>query len=395
MREHLAFVLLCAFLAFSFRLLYILLAPPRPIHWDDTSSWDAVASNLVMGKGFKEANGKPTALRPPLYPIFLAGVYIMTNRNFFNVYLFQAILGALLVVLIYLMCNDIFEDKIIPKLVSFLLSIYPPLIVYTQIIGSEVLFTFLLSITIYLLNRYVKYKKFATLLLSALLLGLTNICRSTVIFYPFFFIFATFFIKEMKNLEHIKRVLIFMIVSFLPVLPWTVRNYIAFNRFLLVNTSAGELFWAGTYLPWDGYPKHGRDEHFFKKFQYIKNPVDRERAMFIDGIKNIVSNPTGFLKLTIKKFIRFWFQPVGQVLISEKSKLLGRMLCLAHFSLIVVAIYGFIQTKNKILLLPITVLFIYYTIMHNIIAPIARYRLPIEPYILIFFGYGLCRFFKR
>jgi len=380
-------ILLIFVFALLVRLLYILIMPPRPVTWDDTLSWDAVGWNLAQGNGFIEADGKPTHVRPPLYPIFLAVIYILFGHNFISVQVFQSIIGAITVIIIFLLCSEIFENKIIANLTSLALCIYPPLIVYTQIIGSETLYTFLLSVTIYFLNKGLKDRKEKIFLLGSLFLGVTNICRSTTIFYIFFLGIGLWFIPEIKNLKWLKTFILGVIISFIPVIPWTVRNYLTFDRFLLVNTSSGELFWSGTYIPWDGICKTDRDQNFFEKFN-LPNPVDNERKMFKEGIKNIFDSPLGFLKLTIKKFLRFWFQPVGAVLVSKKFRVLSYIIYLLHFFWIILAIYGFIKSPNKILYSPLTVLFIYYGIMHNLIAPIARYRLPIEPYIMIFAVYG-------
>ncbi len=381
--------------ALLIRLVYVLIMPPRPLNWDDTLSWNAVAWNLANGKGFKEIDGSPTHIRPPIYPILLAGIYLLFGHKFIYVLIFQSIFGALTVIIVFLICKEIFEKQIIANLTGLFLCIYPPLIVYTQIIGSETLYTFLLSLVIHFFIKWMKQKRKKDIIIGSLLLGITNICRSTTIFYIFFLLGVLIWTTpEMRIFSQIKIFIICIIISFTPVLPWTIRNYITFNRFLLVNTSAGELFWSGTYLPWDGICKTDRDQNFFEKFN-LPNPVDNERKMFREGFKNIIENPAGFIKLSIKKFLRFWFQPVGAVLISKKSVILSYIIYFFHFLWIIFAVYGFIKSPEKILHLPITVLFIYYGIMHNLIAPIARYRLPIEPYIMIFAVYGFYQLKER
>ncbi|MFH0807298.1 MAG: hypothetical protein V2A57_02645, partial [Elusimicrobiota bacterium] len=173
---------------------------------------------------------------------------------------------------------------------------------------------------------------------------------------------------------------------------WTVRNYFTFGKLLLVNVSSGELLWAGSYLPWDGISKTDRDADFYKLFAVhkIKNPVVLEKNMQKEAFKNITSHPAGFLKLTVKKFFRFWFQPVGQELVSKKSKVTGYLMYFFHALWLLFAVIGFYVSKDRrIIYMPITVLFIYFTIMHNLVAPIARYRLPIEPLIMIFAACGL------
>lgn len=406
------------------RLIFLVVMPPRPIQWDDTLSWDAVARNLVNGRGFLEADGAPTSVRAPLYPLILAFLYLLFGHNFFSVKILQAFLGSATVVLIYLIAREIMglrktnagytieqeahaaggytaEQKThavaaremdIPTITSFLLAFYPPLVVYTYIIGTETIYTFLMSVWVYCILVGLKYRNILVLLCGGFVLGVSHLCRSTAILYPLFLVTALFFVVPVKETFRKRAVggLLFILISLLPVLPWTLRNYRTFDRFLLVNTSAGELFWAGTYLPWDGIAITDRDPYFWERFGKIKNPVDAEKEMFREGIRNIRENPSGFMQLTVKKFVRFWFQPVGQVLVAERSRMLGNSMYFFHFIWLALACFGFIKSKQyRLNYLPITVLFVYFTIMHNIITSVARYRLPVEPYIMFFAVYGL------
>ncbi|MBU2568392.1 MAG: glycosyltransferase family 39 protein [Elusimicrobia bacterium] len=394
------------------RLIFLAVMPPRPVHWDDTLSWDAVANNLANGRGFLEADGTPTSIRAPVYPIILAFLYLLFGHNFLSIKIFQAVAGSATVVVLYLISRGILGAKKtdgshtaghdgtmlpalgmdIPVITALLLAVYPPLVVYTHIIGTETLYIFLMSVWVYCILTGLKYRDRFILLCGGFVLGVSNLCRSTAIFYPFFLAAAIFLVMPAKETFRKRTVelVLFILISLLPVLPWTLRNYRTFDRFLLVNTSAGELFWAGTYLPWDGLAITDRDPYFWERFGKIKNPVDGEKEMFREGIRNIRENPSGFMKLTVKKFVRFWFQPVGQSLVAERSKKIGIAMYLFHFVWLAMACFGFIKSKQyRLDYLPVTVLFVYFTVMHNVITSVARYRLPIEPYIMFFAVYGL------
>ncbi len=369
-------------IALLVRLIFLILAPDRPINLYDTPSWDAVATNLLASRGFIDANGQPTSTRPPLYPIFLAIIYFIFGKNFFVVTVVQAIVGSATVIFIYLIAKEIFNNEKLAILAAYACAIWPALVVYCGIIASEILFIFLSCIFIYIL---IKAKTNTDYILAGVFLGLSNLTRSTYSLYPIFLLIFVLLFKK----ENVSKVLIMFLFSILLVVPWTVRNYFAFKRFLFINTNAGELFWSGTYLPWDGICKHNRDENFYRLFPE-ENPVDRDNKMFKEGIKNIISNPLGCLKLTVKKFFRFWFKPVGQELVSKKYPSLGFLMYIVQVLLVLLFFYGCIKLHmENFLVFPIGVLLLYMCIMHNLLAPIPRYRLPIEPFIILFALYAV------
>jgi len=374
-------------LAFFLRIIFLLLAPERPMTLDDAISWNAVAWNFLNGNGFTEIDGSPTTIRAPLYPMFLSFVYFLFGRNYLMVKIFQALIGAMSCAAIFLLAKKIFNKRI-AFFSAVGCALWPALIVYVGIIGSETLFTFLLIFFILFLTKAYTENSQKYYLLGGVILGLANLTRSTLFFYPLFLIvFILLFEKEWK--KKISSIGMIFLISGLIVLPWTIRNYNVFGRFLLINTGAGELFWSGTYVPWDGICKHGRDEHFYNLFN-LKNPVDNERKMFQEGLKNIKENPLGFVKLSIKKFSRFWFKPIGQELTEKKYYILGKLLFLPQIILTLLFLYGII-TFYIPLLLPIVTIFIYFGVMHNLLAPLTRYRLPLEPLFIVFAVAGLSK----
>src|SRR3989338_2675498 len=80
----------------------------------DASNYDHLAMNIVSGEGFSEdINGKviPTARRTPVYPMFLAGIYAVFGHSYIAVKIIQAILGALLCLVIFFIANIIYNDR--------------------------------------------------------------------------------------------------------------------------------------------------------------------------------------------------------------------------------------------------------------------------------------------
>jgi len=375
-------------LALAVRWIAFAFFPPRPIAYDDGVSWDGIAVNLAEGKGFTENDGSPTSVRPPVYPLFLAGVYKIFGHEPGAARAVQLSLGALTAVFILLIGWKVLDEKS-GLWAGLLTAVYPPLIVYVTGIGSETLYAFLLVGTV-LLFLLAREKDHPGLYAAAgLALGTANLCRSTLAFFPFFLIAGAFWLGERG--KRLKGLVFACVLSFLVILPWTVRNYRVFGGFLLVNISAGQLFWLGTIEETGGrfveldYPGYRQFDHLS-----LEKPIEAEREHFRAGLRNIAANPLGFAKLTVVKFFRLWFEPIGYAMTKERSRAAARILLAAHAALIFLAGWGLYAGRGRAgSLLVLYALFAYFAVMHNLVAPMPRFRLPMEPFIVLFAVHAL------
>ncbi|MEW6039938.1 MAG: glycosyltransferase family 39 protein [Elusimicrobiota bacterium] len=377
---------LISVLAFLVRFSFIMIAPERPITLDDASSWDNVAYNIISGMGFIESNGQPTYFRLPVYPLFLGSIYYIFGHNYFIAKAANSIVDSITVVILMLIAFKAFNDSTISVITGILLAIYPPLLVYNGIIGTEILYTFLLSLSIYLLM----YKRY---MISGIVMGVATQCRSTTILFPFFFLILYFLLNKEKTFKvNLKKALAFVIPFIIILLPWSIRNYRVFDVFTPVNVGAGHLFWSGTSIELKGMHAIGGKNDLGNVYPELQkySMMKRDQIAFEKGFENIYRHPFGFIKLTAKKFIWFLFQPVGQVLAEKFSPAAGKLLYFPHTLLVLLAGAGIYFSRGAFrALLPVTSILLYFTIMHSIISTIPRYRLPIEPYILLFAVYSV------
>lgn len=200
MKRNIAIIFL---LSLAVRLAYFWIAPPRSMSLDDAQSWDNVGWNLVQGKGFTETSSQgediPTSIRPPVYPLFLAAIYWTFGHDVRPVKLIQIILSALTSVVIFLI-GRIALDETTGFWAGILCSVWPPLIVYSTIIMSETLYTFLLAVTMYFFTvAILKRSSMWHYVGAGIFMGLSNLCRSTFSLYPFFLIIALLIVKNRKT----------------------------------------------------------------------------------------------------------------------------------------------------------------------------------------------------
>ena len=75
-----------------------------------------------------------------------------------------------------------------------------------------------------------------------------------------------------------------LVVAFaVPLVPWTVRNYVELDRFVPVTTGGGKALFTGTYLPGDGIYIDVK-RHLIKRY-YGLDGLSREQVVAIDPVK--------------------------------------------------------------------------------------------------------------
>jgi len=371
-------------LAFATRLLFILLIPPHPLVSDD-KDYDQLGFSLSQGKGYVNSLGEPAALRPPIYPLFLGIIYYIAGHDLFWVRFMQAILGAGICLLMYLITTIIF-DGTIADISGFLCCFYPPLVVWTSEIMSETLFTFLLLLGIW---KIISRNNYRSLLVSGIIFGFALLTRSNLIFF-FPFLFYWIFLSRKHNF--LKAMGILMSGVLLILLPWTFRNYYRLNSFVPLANISGITFYNSYVVPDKGFgftSLKGVDDEYYK----LKNEAEQRRYLMRKAIEYIKKNPKKVAKLTALKLLHFIYPLDGywySISFGSKYNIYwGIIFC---FSLVGIVNNIKDHDINKKL---IYLLFISFLISVIVFYGIPRSRLPIEPLLVCFAASGIIDLFKK
>ena len=127
------------------------------------------------------------------------------------------------------------------------------------------------------------------------------------------------------------------------------------------------------------------------RFDDIPDPVARDLAFRNAALDYIRENPGRFLELAWQKFLRFWrpwpyapeYRNSFYIVMSLLSY--GPVLLL---SLAYLALWG---RQDLRAILPMLMFTIYLTAVHCVLVSSIRYRLPIEPFLVIFASVALSR----
>ena len=124
--------------ALIIRVAFVL-ATPNYALVHDALDYQRHAVSIADGHGFALSYGRPTAFRPPAYPIFLAAVYLVTGPDVEWGRIANAFVGVGIVALIGVIAFQLWGRR--EALVALALgAVYVPLILVGQAIMSEPLF---------------------------------------------------------------------------------------------------------------------------------------------------------------------------------------------------------------------------------------------------------------
>ena len=359
----------------------------------DQVSYDALARSLLDGRGysftekwypFTPAN-TPTAHWSFIYPLYLAGTYAVMGYHPVAARLLQgAVGGALVCFLVYLIGRRVANES--TGLVSAgMAAVYGYFIYYSAALMTETFFIILVLLILHLSLELKEKPSLARWALLGLVLGVAGLLRQTVLlFVPFLLLWLFWELK--KDGIRWWYFTVPIVVIILMIAPWTIRNYLVFDHFLLLNSNAGYALYASN------NPNLGSDW----RNELVVIPVPEElagqneaqldRALSQRGIEFILADPERYLQLTLDKsieYFRFW--PSSD---SSRISNLNRVLSFGlYLPFMLVGLYlSFSRWRNFV---PLYLFIVIHTGIHLLSWPAPRYRLPVDAVLMVFAGVTL------
>ena len=366
------------FLSLAVRLAYVVAFPAGPLE-TDAIDYDTIAWNLAQGNGYTNQAGEPTAFRPPMYPLFLAGIFYAAGHDLDWVRWVQALLGAGICVLVCLTARRLYDDGS-AKLAGLFCALYPPLIIPTSEILSEILFMFWLGLTVYWV---ISKSGLGWRFVSGLVLGMALMTRPILVFFLTFLIGWFILVRKRRALVSTAAVLGGVL---LVALPWTIRNYSHFDAFVPLTTSGGQMLFCCYVLPPQGF---GYDAGGLAGEEYVQlaDEVSRSRYLSRKTLEYIKQNPLAVAKLTVIKalFLIYPFDGYWHaVSLGSKYNVFWGIL-LAFSTLGVAVSYRGAGSGMQLVFL----LVLSFIVAMLVFQAIPRYRLPMEPFLICFAAGGI------
>jgi 4-amino-4-deoxy-L-arabinose transferase-like glycosyltransferase len=309
-KKHAAYIALwCNILiSFTIKLAFILYYKNQLTLSSDDLNYIKSAVVLLQKGIFTFHNfNEPTVFVMPLFPMFLASVFKVFGwgaTGLQAVRILQAILSCLTVLIAFLLAREFFNSKI-AVITTFLVAYYIPNITTVGYILTETLFTFLLSLLIYLSLLFLKVPDRKRSFLLGIVWVLTTLCRPTTAFYPLLLFAYALLHNKIRFSYAIKMGLVMSLAFVLCMSPWWIRNYLEYGEFIPLAASSGNPMLQGTYV---GYQQTPENTSYYElgrnalETDKIEVKVAKERIR--QGLQN---NFLGYVKwYTLGKTGYFW-----------------------------------------------------------------------------------------
>ena len=365
-------------------LFSILIRIPAIVMFGDQSlenEWKDIVNNLIVGKGFLY-RGEPNLFMPPLYAYYLYffSLFNFEDQNYVKLILSSQILLSSIVVVLFYKLNQEFFSKKISLYSSILLTIFPLYIYSCTQISSISLQVFLTTTFLFcffqILNRNNNLAIFIFSLVSGLLILLIG---EFLIIFIFSIIYFIIFFKI-----NIKKILLILLISFITVSPYMIRNIILFDS-ISITKSFGYNLWKGnnTHSSVEGSVIHNKN--LLSKIENIptnnRHAINLDKVYLDEAINNIKEEPKKYLFLAFKKFVSFMFININSsdpkyynifhyipllivgltslagIILSNKRSYKLNYLILIYFIIIIIFSFFFVLPRYKLAILPLQIIF--------------------------------------
>jgi len=216
-------------------MLLIYISPYTPIKYyinPDAYNYERIALNIINHGVFSNELQRPytpDVLRTPLYPTFLAVVYLFCDSSKTAVILFQIILGSLTVGLTYLFSLTLLQSRTVAIFAALILALDPLTIMYANMLMTETLFTFFLVAGSVAFAKYFQSPRLIWLFVSAAMFACAALTRPISQYLPLALLplISLAAISKQKKSASL-RGLLFVSVYFVLIFVWIIRNnYVA------------------------------------------------------------------------------------------------------------------------------------------------------------------------
>jgi len=311
MKKYLLILIIVA--AAVVRLLYqvdIWNSPMVDVPIIDSEYYHELAKSLAEGKGGEEG----VFFMSPLYPYVLALLYLIFGSYVHVGLIFQALLGVLLVYLIYRIGERLFGQNV-GLLSAFFAAFYRPFVYYEGVLLTSVLILVLNALILLLLisPHRTNFRYFA----AGLLLGLSALARPNVLLFAA--ILIVFFIVKSGD-GGLRRPAFLLLGLALVLAPVAYRNYQVSGSWVLTTAGAGMNFYAGNNPQAEGIyweapflrsaePKYENEDYRLeasRRLGRVLSITEASSYWFQQGLSYIVHQPISYLQLLFRKLYLFF-----------------------------------------------------------------------------------------
>jgi hypothetical protein len=339
-------------------------------HMEDYS----IAVNIAEGRGYSigdAANFQPTALKAPVYPLFLSVVVyaVPESHRLIACALIQHLLMSIAPLLLLVVLRR-FRLGTIAGPAALVLLLHPSYFVYPSTLESTNLFVPLCLVWILALQQCMPSRSMET---SGVVGSIKKIAAGiagagVLLCQPIVLPIVLYGWNKLARQGTSIAVMAITCLCFMA--PWTIRNYIVFNEFIPLKSPVWMNVVTGFSERSHGVPAlntiNKENRLTLDSLEHSGSDVSREKVYRNIAIQTISEHPLSFAQKTAVQMWRYWsFPPLYDGSWLSLPFLMGRLLPLL-FLIITTVISARYYRYHSHLLLPIWCILAYTTLVYGL-----------------------------
>jgi 4-amino-4-deoxy-L-arabinose transferase-like glycosyltransferase len=375
-RKKLSWILL---LALVVRAVVIVLLPDQ--NFPDSVSYRTAAQE------FRHLQLMANNNIMPLYSLLIAVVGAGWGQK-----LADLALSLMSVWLLYEIALRIYRNGAIALAAALFCALWPHFAFFAAVGLTETLFVALVLAAFLCLydRRFV---------LASVFLVLGVLTRPAIeLLAPVLVLFFSLVLHRERSALAARRIIAYLAVYVALMSPWWVYNYARYGQFVRLDLASGLVLYTGNNplnTNGGGVSKGPTQDVDLSASRRIADPILLDKTLRDAAIHYIASDPAHFIAMMPLKFARLWrpWPYAGEY----SSSLVVLISVLSAVPAFLLALFGLAVTRgaNLVRLLPCLGYLGYLTLVHMITFGSVRYRIPLEPFVLILSAAGFVELIQR
>lgn len=348
-----------------------------------------IAASLSNHKGFSSpfaVESGPTAWIPPIYPSFLAGIFWVagerSHAGALAILCIQALFSALICIPLYAIAKRSFDERCALWAV-WGWALFPYAVILPVLFVWETSLSAFLAVLLCWQSTSGWWKDRSSSIWLGVVWGVAALTNTALLgLMPVFLLAACLERRVVLR----KRVATVVLVCVLVVCPWIARNWLVLRAIVPVRSNFGEELWLGNHEGSTGRIEFGLNpsDNTFERERYVRlGEITYVKQRRGDAMQFIRKDPARFGRLLLFR-VAYWWWAQGE---NARIFVFYRLLTLLSAAGIALAL---LKARHSPLLVPLGAILIY-PVVYYLTDVYARYRYPIEPFLMVFAGFGLSR----
>ena len=368
-----------------------------PNFWE----YEVIAHNLLAGRGFVYTHMglERHAYVEPLYPLFVAAVYLVSGASVWALAVVQCAVSSLIAVAVYELARLTFDRR--TAIAAGLIVIIHPGLAANAVRFHVVTFDALGMATVALCAMlWMREPRSGRAALFGAVTGVCVLTRPTILGFSSLFVVWVAVRRRVAPMH----ALIALGTATAIVAPWVVRNYVVLDAFVFTRSHVGFGFWLGNHPgatggegdpddPTGSRSLFDRAPASFREVVLAQPDEIAQDRVFRDAARRyVVDHPVEFVMRTAKKLVYFWgFSPYAGKRYRTADVVIYRAF---YIAIVMLALIGLIVVDwrdrrqadgVRVVLLTLATI----SLSQALFYVQGRHRLALEPLLIVLSGRGV------